>query len=145
MVEHGDHRDFKFAVTVEWADPDDKPDCFAKAHIDKNKLPAHHDHEVRWALGGYMAFCKTCDDFIDSDDIDYCREYSNAKREQMQVDPHQEALIYNDSSIALTLYECVYTIWHRRCNGDFMHGPKWNEKFKLSEKAIKDIWGDSPE
>jgi hypothetical protein len=61
--------------------------------------------------------------------------------------PHKEALIYSDESIAVTLYECCYTMWIRRevlGYGDFLQGLEWAKKWRLSSEAAEKIWGDGP-
>ena len=58
--------------------------------------------------------------------------------EMGQYQPHDEALIYFDDSIAVTLYECCYTMWFR--DGKFLHGAAWNKDWALVEESRKKIW-----
>lgn len=56
------------------------------------------------------------------------------------------ALIYTDGHIALTLYECRYSLWSLR-DGRFLSGPKWLESgWRLTGRSLAEIhdrlaWG----
>lgn len=64
----------------------------------------------------------------------------NTEKEDHDISDHNLtlALIYNDDSIALTIYECSYIIW--AITGRLIRGPDWlGKSFRLSEKSITDI------
>lgn len=133
--EHADHPDYKFPVEVEFAS--ERPDCFAQVGLDRGKKPTHHRHGIEWTDD--VAFCKTCDRPLDNSEVEHLRAYDVAEFEAASYEPHTEALIYHDGSIAVTLYECGYIMYHRR-GGAFLHGPNWAKDWKLSPDAMKKIW-----
>lgn len=56
---------------------------------------------------------------------------------QSQTESH--ALIYNDRSIAITIYECCYAMWYLR-GGKLGGGSLWDKgKWRLTEQSIKNI------
>lgn len=137
--EHADHPDYKFPVEVEHAG--DKPDTFHDQCVRKDKRPAHYDGcKVEWDHERRVAFCTTCNVALSEAEQVHVLAYSLAEIEASTYEPHDEALIYHDGSIAVTLHECCYTMWHRR-GGKMLHGPNWAKDWRLSDAAIKKIWG----
>ena len=147
--EHADHPDYKFPVDVEYTES--KEDFFHAMCVAREEKPVHYDHEVKWTLehetkhvvrdgmAPDSAFCVTCDCALTQADIVHQRAYSVAESNEAQYEPHSEALIYYDESIAVTLHECCYTMWHRR-DGGYLHGPSWSKHWKLTAEAMRKIW-----
>lgn len=54
------------------------------------------------------------------------------------------ALIYNDRTIAVTMYECCYYMWLLR-DGTLLHGPSWiagwEDKCRLNDESVAQIRG----
>ncbi len=139
--EHADHPDYKFPVEVEFVG--EKPDTFHDQSVRKDKRPAHYGSEckIEWDHDSPYALCATCKVSLTEAEKVHIYSYSVAEIEASTYEPHDEALIYSDDSIAITLYECCYTMWHRR-GGDYLHGPDWSKTWKLSANACKKIWPD---
>ncbi len=53
-------------------------------------------------------------------------------------EPQDHALIYSDGSIALTMYECCYTLWHLR-DGSYIGG--FSKDYRLTEESLEKIRG----
>jgi|SRR5271170_7462654 len=141
--EHADHPDYKYPVKVEFVG--EKPDTFRDQSVRKNERPVHYGKcKIDWDHEHAEAFCATCEVLLTQAEQVHILSYSLAEVEASTYEPHDEALIYSDGSIAITLYECCYTMWHRR-GGNYLHGPDWSEKWKLSKEACEKIWGKSDE
>jgi hypothetical protein len=56
---------------------------------------------------------------------------------------HAEALIFYDSHIALTLWECCYTLWSMRKKGGAIYGPSWSEEWALAPEVLEKLWPGS--
>jgi hypothetical protein len=140
--EHADHRDYKYPVKVEFIG--DKPNTFHDQCVRKDKRPAHYGGEckIEWNHEHGEAFCTTCEAALSAAEQVHIRAYSIAEIEASAYEPHAEALIYSDDSIAITLYECCYTMWHRG-GGAFLHGPDWSKNWCLTEQAREKIWGET--
>jgi uncharacterized DUF497 family protein len=138
--EHADHPDYKFPVEVEYHA--DKPDTFHDRCVCEDKKPEHYRGEckIEWDHDKATAFCATCGVWLTQAEQVHILAYSMAEFDASTYEPHTEALIYRDDSIAITLYECCYTMWHRK-GGGFLHGPDWSKKWRLTEKAREKIWG----
>ena len=138
--EHADHPDYMFPVEVEYAA--EKPDCFVDAGLDRTQKPEHDSHDLEWT--GSAALCKTCGRALSVAEVVHLRAYAVAEVEQMTYEPHDEALIYHDRFVALTLHEHCYALYHRR-GGGLLHGPTWAKDWKLSDAALKKIWPEEGE
>ncbi len=138
--EHADHPDYKYPVEVEFVG--EKPDTFRDQSVRKDKRPAHYGSacKINWDHENTKAFCKTCNVSLTQAEQVHILSYSVAEVEASTYEPHDEALIYSDGSIAVTLYECNYTMWHKR-GGVYLHGPEWSKSWKLSAGACEKIWG----
>jgi hypothetical protein len=138
--EHADHPDYKFPVEVEFVG--ERPDTFHDQCARKDKRPVHYGGrcKVTWDHVKSIAFCEACRVVLTQAEQVHILSFSVAEVEASMYEPHDEALIYSDGSIAVTLHECCYTMWHRR-GGAFLHGPDWSKKWKLTEGAREKIWG----
>jgi hypothetical protein len=135
--EHADHPDYKLPVSVEFVG--EKPDCFHDQCVQKEVRPTHYDHDVEWTPAAKVheidaAFCKTCRNWLSAADIVHQRAYSIAEINESTFMPHDEALIYCDGSIALTLYEGCYSIWRLK-TGEFLHGSLNSKNWRLTSLA----------
>jgi hypothetical protein len=139
--EHADHRDYKYPVKVEFVG--DKPDTFSGQCVRKDKRPVHYRSEckIEWNHERGEAFCTTCEAVLSAAEQVHIQAYSHAELEASTYEPHTEAFIYNDDSIAITLHECCHTMWHRQ-GGVFLHGPDWSKKWRLTGEAREKIWGE---
>lgn len=75
-----------------------------------------------------VIFCGQREELLELPDWDdtYCDQF--------------HALIYFDDSIAMTLYECNYTIWSLWDNGRLVNGPRWVDKtWILDQESIDKI------
>ena len=137
--EHADHPDYKYPVEVEFIGS--RPDTFNEQCVRKDKRPAHYGGgcQIQWDNEKDVATCVTCKVQLTVAERVHIQSYSFAEIEGSTYEPHEEALIYSDAFIAITLHECCYTMWHRR-GGDFLHGPDWNSNWRLSAEACKKIW-----
>lgn len=138
--EHADHPTFLYPVEVEYTE--EKPDEFHRNSVAKEEKPAHYSCKIDWDLDKDVGFCETCKREVTAAEKVHLRAYTFAEFEQSCYEPHTEALIYHDSSIALTIYECCYTVWHRWGNGKYLYGPAWSKPWRLSEASCRKIWGD---
>jgi len=141
--EHADHPSYLFPVTVEFAG--EKPDFFHERFVKKDVRPAHYGVEcaIEWNRGEGKAFCKTCNVALTTAEQVHIDAYWMASVEESMHEPRDEALIFHDESIALTLYECSYTVWHRRGNsaGEMLFGPGWMKGWRLTAESVEKIWG----
>lgn len=136
--EHADHPSYLFPVEVEYAL--EKPDTFRDQCVDRGIRPEHERHEIEWTLDGSpKAFCKTCQRALSEAEVVHIQSYLIAEIECSQYEPHDEALIFRDDAIAVTLYECCYTVWRRK-DGSILHGPTWSKDWRLTRAAIAKIW-----
>jgi len=142
--EHADHPDYKFPVEVEFVG--EKPDTFHDQCVRKDKRPTHYGSEckIEWDHERNHAFCATCEATLTAAEQVHILSYSVAEVEASTYEPHDEALIYSDASVAVTLHECCYTMWHRR-DGVFLHGPEWSKTWGLTKEACEKIWGHKEE
>ena len=142
--EHADHPHYKFPVEVEFVGS--KPDAFHDRCVRKDKRPAHFDGcDLDWDHESATAFCKTCKVKLTQAEQVHILSFSVAEVEETTYEPHTEALIYNDDSIAITLHECCYTMWSRWRGGGFLHGPDWSRTRRLTNEAREKIWGKEEE
>lgn len=49
------------------------------------------------------------------------------------------ALIYTDGNVALTLYECCYSLWHIGRDGEWISGTLQDESYRLSRESVDKI------
>lgn len=137
--EHADHPDYKFPVEVEYAGT--KLDAFRDQNVRKEVRPAHYGGcKVEWDHDAGTAYCTTCGMALTAAEQVHILSYDMAEIDTQAYEPHDEALIYHDGAIAVTLYECCYTMWHRR-DGAMLHGPSWSKDWRLTNASIEKIWG----
>lgn len=92
-------------------------------------------------------------DYLFPVDVEYIGEASDNLRQEFEmiyerapkddgelrdVRGQDHALIYTDGSVALTLYECCYAMWHVR-TGEWLGGELQGKYYRLDEASLAKI------
>lgn len=51
----------------------------------------------------------------------------------------RHALIYTDGNVALTLYECCYSLWHIGRDGEWISGALQDDSYRLTRDSVDKI------
>lgn len=55
------------------------------------------------------------------------------------ADEPGHALIYTDGNVALTVYECVFALWHVSRDGEWLSGGYLSSSYRLSVESVDKI------